>query len=67
MLVERVLLLVLCLTSFTGLYISATTLWLVPLEAGPEPDVVSMATARPGLPGTPLPLLQDLPMRTCSS
>ncbi|WBY03929.1 PepSY domain-containing protein [Ramlibacter tataouinensis] len=59
----RVVLPVLCLTSFTGLYMSATTLGLVPLEAGPEPDVVSMATGRPGLPGPRLPLLQDVPVR----
>src|SRR5690606_28017281 len=56
-LVGRVVLLVLCLTSFTGLYMSATTLGLVTLEAGPEPDVLSVATGQPGLPAARLPLL----------
>ncbi len=58
--VGRVLLAVLCLTSLTALYMSATTLGLVALDAGPEPDVVSVAGSRPSLPGAQLPALQGL-------
>lgn len=58
-LVGRVALPVLCLSSVTALYMSATTLGLVTLEAGPEPDVTSVADGRPDLPASQLPLLRD--------
>jgi sulfite reductase (NADPH) flavoprotein alpha-component len=44
----RVVLAVLCLTSLTALTMSASTLGLVALEAGTEPDVVSVAPAAMG-------------------
>lgn len=58
--VGRVVLAVLCLTSFTALYMSATTLGLVSLDAGAEPDAVSVARGGPSLPGAQLPALQGL-------
>lgn len=42
-LVGRLVLAVLCLSSLTALLMSATTLELLRLDAGPEPDVVSVA------------------------
>jgi sulfite reductase (NADPH) flavoprotein alpha-component len=60
----RVVLVLLCLTSITALYMSATTLGLVALDAGTEPDVVSVVTADqaalPNLPVAQFPLLQNL-------
>ncbi len=62
----RVVLAVLCLTSLTALTMSATTLGLVTLDAGVEPDVVSVvsvATGQPpptALPGAQLVMLQNL-------
>ena len=62
----RVVLAVLLLTSLTALTMSASTLGLVALEAGAEPDVVSVVpvatgrTALQALPGAQLPLLQSL-------
>lgn len=58
--VGRVVLLVLCLTSCTALYMSATTLDLVTLDPGPEPDAVSVANGRPNLPGAQVAALQGL-------
>ena len=65
--VGRVVLVLLCLTSITALYMSATTLGLVALDAGTEPDVVSVVAADPAvqasLPALPiaqLVLLQNL-------
>lgn len=60
----RVVLALLCLTSITALYMSATTLGLVALDAGTEPDVVSVVAADqaalPALPAAQLSLLQNL-------
>ena len=68
----RVVLALLCLTSITALYMSATTLGLVALDAGTEPDVVSVVSAAtgqaavpalPSLPGAQLALLKNLTVR----
>ena len=65
----RVVLALLCLTSITALTMSATTLGLVSLAAGIEPDVVSVGSvatgqtaqpALPSLPGAQLALLKNL-------
>jgi len=59
-LVGRILLPILCLTSFTALYMSATTLELVTLDPGPEPEVASTAVGdQPDHPALQLPLLQN--------
>ncbi|NLD55445.1 MAG: oxidoreductase [Burkholderiaceae bacterium] len=62
-LVARVVLAVLGLSSLTALYMSATTLGLVELEAEAEPDVVSEAGSQPGLAPAQLPALQALTVR----
>ncbi len=62
----RVVLAVLCLTSLTALTMSASTLGLVTLDAGTEPDVVSVATGQTALhalPGAQLAMLQGLSMQ----
>ncbi|MGP1629120.1 MAG: PepSY domain-containing protein, partial [Giesbergeria sp.] len=59
----RVVLAVLCLTSLTALTMSASTLGLVALDAGVEPDVVSVATGQTSLPGAQLSALQTLAVR----
>ncbi len=65
----RVVLALLLLTSLTALTMSASTLGLVALDAGAEPDVVSVVpvatgqTALQALPGAQLPLLQNLSLR----
>jgi sulfite reductase (NADPH) flavoprotein alpha-component len=59
-LVGRVVLAVLCLTSVTALTMSASTLGLVALDAGPEPDVSSVSTGQAALPAAQLPMLQSL-------
>jgi sulfite reductase (NADPH) flavoprotein alpha-component len=62
----RVVLAVLCLTSLTALTMSASTLGLVALYAGTEPDVISVTTgqtALQALPGAQLPMLQSLAVR----
>ena len=59
-LVGRVVLAVLALTSLTALYMSATTLGLVALDAGPEPEVASVVGDGSGLPAAQVPLLQNL-------
>lgn len=57
----RVVLIVLCLTSLTALTMSASTLGLVALDAGTEPDVVSVVvTGQTALPGAQLATLQKL-------
>lgn len=56
----RVVLVLLLLTSLTALTMSASTLGLVALDAGVEPDVVSVAAGQPAVPGAQLPLLQSL-------
>ena len=59
----RVVLAVLFLTSLTALTMSASTLGLVALDAGTEPEVVSVAAGPPALPGAQLALLQGLSVR----
>ena len=56
----RVVLAVLCLTSLTALTMSASTLGLVALDAGTEPDVISVATGQTALPVGQLSMLQNL-------
>ena len=59
----RVVLAVLTLTALTALTMSASTLGLVTLDAGPEPEVVSAVTvlaAATALPPAQLALLQNL-------
>lgn len=56
----RVVLALLCLTSLTALTMSASTLGLVTLDAGVEPDVVSVATDQTTLPWAQLDALQSL-------
>jgi sulfite reductase (NADPH) flavoprotein alpha-component len=59
----RVVLAVLTLTSLTALTMSASTLGLVTLDAGPEPYVVSVVpvgAVATALPAAPLALLQNL-------
>lgn len=62
----RVVLAVLCLTSLTALTMSASTLGLVALDPGTEPDVVSVVTkqtALHALPGAQLDRLKSLTMQ----
>ncbi|MGB3449361.1 MAG: PepSY domain-containing protein [Giesbergeria sp.] len=59
----RVVLAVLCLTSLTALTMSASTLGLVTLDTGTEPDVVSVVTGQTALPGAQLSALQNLAVR----
>ena len=56
----RVVLAVLCLTSLTALTMSASTLGLVAPDTRAEPEVLSVATGQPSLPGAQLPTLQGL-------
>ena len=56
----RVVLALLLLSSITALAMSASTLGLLELEAGSEPDVVSSAGAGADLTPAQLPLLRDL-------
>ncbi len=56
----RVVLAVLCLTSLTALTMSASTLGLVALDAGAEPEVISVANGQTALPGAQLAVLQSL-------
>ncbi len=56
----RVVLAVLCLTSLTALTMSASTLGLVALDAGVQPEVISVVTGKTALPGAQLALLQTL-------
>lgn len=56
----RVVLAVLCLTSLTALTMSTSTLGLVALEAGAEPELRSLAAGQPALLGAQLVALQTL-------
>ncbi|WP_300556214.1 PepSY domain-containing protein [Limnohabitans sp. Rim8] len=56
----RVVLLVLLLTSVTSLTMSASTLGLVVLDVGTEPEVLSVVSGQPALPGAQLAPLQSL-------
>ena len=59
-LVGRVVLALLTLTSLTALTMSASTLGLVALETGTEPEVQSVATGETALPVAQLAMLQSL-------
>ncbi|MEZ5719763.1 MAG: PepSY domain-containing protein [Burkholderiaceae bacterium] len=59
----RIVLAILLLTSITALTMSASTLGLVALDAGTEPEVASVAAGQPDLPGAQLALLQNIPVR----
>ncbi len=59
----RVVLAVLFLTSVTALTMSASTLGLVGLDTGVEPEVVSVPTGKPDVPGAHLAALQNLAVR----
>jgi sulfite reductase (NADPH) flavoprotein alpha-component len=56
----RVVLAVLCLTSLTALTMSASTLGLMELDTRAEPEVLSVATGQPDMPGAQLAALQNL-------
>ena len=56
----RVVLALLCLSSVTALFMSATTLGLVQLDAGPEPEVASSAGSGADLAPANIALLQSL-------
>ena len=56
----RVVLAVLCLTSLTALTMSASTLGLIALDTRTEPEVVSVVSGKPALPGAQLVTLQRL-------
>jgi sulfite reductase (NADPH) flavoprotein alpha-component len=56
----RVVLLVLLLTSVTALTMSASTLGLVALDAGTEPEVLSVVSGQPALSGAQLVPLKSL-------
>ena len=56
----RVVLAILCLTSLTALTMSASTLGLVELDTRAEPEVLSVATGKPDMPGAQLVALQSL-------
>ena len=58
--VGRVVLVVLFLSSLTALAMSATTLGLVALDTGPEPDVASVADGRSSLAAGQVTALQTL-------
>ncbi|MFZ2393763.1 PepSY-associated TM helix domain-containing protein, partial [Rhodoferax sp.] len=59
----RVVLAVLCLTALTALTMSASTLGLVALDTRTEPEVVSLVTGKPDLPGAQLATLQSLAVK----
>jgi len=58
----RVVLAILFLTSLTALTMSASTLGLVALDTRAEPEVTSVVTGKPALPGAQIAPLQDLAM-----
>ncbi len=62
-LVGRVVLIVLCLSSLTALYMSSTTLGLLELDAASEPDVVSVVGNQTSMSVAQVPMLQDLGAR----
>lgn len=59
----RVVLAILCLTSLTALTMSASTLGLVALDTRAEPEVTSVVTGKPALPGAQIAPLQGLSMQ----
>ena len=59
----RVVLAVLCLASITALTMSASTLGLMELDPRPEPEVLSVATGQPDLPGAQLTALRSLAVK----
>ncbi|WEN14230.1 PepSY domain-containing protein [Rhodanobacter sp. AS-Z3] len=59
----RVVLTMLCLTSLTALTMSASTLGLVALDSGTEPDVVSVVTGQTALPAGQISMLRSLSMQ----
>ena len=59
----RVVLVVLFLTSLTALTMSASTLGLVKLDTRAEPEVLSVLTGKPDLPGSQLATLQGIATR----
>lgn len=59
----RVVLVVLSLTSLTALTMSASTLGWVALDAGTEPDALSVVTGQPALPAAQLATLQGMAVR----
>lgn len=59
----RVVLAVLLLTSLTALTMSVSTLGLVALDPRAEPEVLSVVTGKPALPGAQLATLQGLAVR----
>ena len=59
----RVVLAVLCLTSLTALTMSTSTLGLVELDTRAEPDVLSVMTDKPVVPGSQLAALQGIVVR----
>lgn len=59
----RVVLAVLCLTSLTALTMSASTLGLMELDTRAEPEVLSVATGQPDMPGAQLAALQNLAVK----
>lgn len=56
----RILVAVLCLSSLTALYMSATTFSVIPVDSGAEPDVVSTTGSGADIAVGQLPLLQVL-------
>ncbi|MFP5466928.1 MAG: PepSY domain-containing protein [Gammaproteobacteria bacterium] len=56
----RVVLVILSLTALTALTMSASTLGLLELEAGAEPDVLSSVTSRSDMPVAQIQVLQGL-------
>lgn len=56
----RVVLAILCITSLTALTMSASTLGLVTLDPRTEPEVFSVVTGKPDMPGAQLATLQNL-------
>lgn len=56
----RVVLAVLCLTSITGLTMSASTLGLVELDGRAEPEVLSVATGQADVPASQFAALQGI-------
>ncbi len=56
----RILLVVLCLSALTGLYMSGTTFSVIPVDTGAEPEVMSTPGSGTDLSVGQLPLLQVL-------
>ena len=59
----RVVLVVLCLTSLTALTMSASTLGWVALDTGADPEVLSVVSGQPALPGAQMAALQNLAVK----